>query len=425
MSGSTLVDSNEICVRGTCAGGTESASSQAPAIARNGDNAGKAYLAENDDGRSRPSKWTLQRAAQRLLPLDRVAQCNHTMAKGAEYVTVRRDSNSAWFTGIVHCGSVWACPVCARKIGEVRREKMQLAIDTAIGRGGGVALLTFTFSHALYHRIDDLLPRLARAMRYLKGGRQFQELKKKYGIYGNVRALEVTRGNNGWHPHVHEIEFFDKPLSDADHEALREELFLIWKSACQKAGLQLPTREHGVDVRRASHAAQYVGKWGFASEVTRPSSKRGWSGRTPWQLLEDYHNGDELAGKLFVEFYEAFKGRRQLYWSKGLNKILDLPEDLSDEAQAELELAREEDKPIDVVQIAPGMWAYLCSIPRARETLLQLVMSCEHYDEVRGWLERLHRTIPDRVHHDDGSMTSYERFKQYAPYRDAIGENYA
>ena len=40
--------------------------------------------------------------------------------------------------------------------------------------------------------------------------------------------------------------------------------------------------------------------------------------KTPFDLLRDYAEGDENAGKLFRIYFEAFKGTRQLNWSKGL-----------------------------------------------------------------------------------------------------------
>ncbi len=399
MTGEALVVSKEICVRGE-----------------------RDYDLEREYGFvARPSKWALQRTAQRLLGGSSVAKCNIGIARGREYVTVRRTETAAWFQGVVHCGSVWGCPVCARKIGEHRREEMQQAIDAAIGARGGVALLTFTFSHQIFHKINDLMPRLAHALRLLKSGRKWQALKEEYGIYGSVRALEVTHGKNGWHPHVHEIEFFERPLNDDQHVKLQDDLFSLWRAACIKAGLGVPTREHGIDVRRASHAAKYVSKWGFASEVTRPASKRGWSGSTPWQILEDAHAGSELAERLFLEFFGAFKGRRQLFWSKGLRERLGLGEELSDEQQAELELVREEDVAVDVVDIDAALWKYICRIPRAREVLLDLVLTCEHNDEVRGWLDELRRRCADRLVSPDGYVISsgihaYEAAEKFESY---------
>lgn len=340
-----------------------------------------------------PSKWALQTVAARLLPQERITACHRVIGDGHRTVTIRRDSEKAWFKGIAACGSVWSCPVCARKIGEGRRAELQTAIDNAIGGGGGVALITLTFSHALYHRIDDLLPKMAEALRRLKSGRAWQSLKNKYGIIGSVRTLEVTHGVNGWHPHVHEIEFFSRHLGDTEREQLRADLFDLWHAACARVGLGLPDEEHGVDVRGASHAAQYVGKWGFASELCRPAAKRSFAGRNPWQLLADCAGGDVAAGHLFQEFFKAFKGRRQLVWSKGVRAQLGLGDETSDAEQAELELTRPDDVAVDLLEIDADSWAAVLKA-EARGHILKLAMTCASAEEIHGYIAWLRDRVP-------------------------------
>lgn len=356
------------------------------------------------DGPRRPSKWELQATARRLLPDERVSACHRVISDHARGVTVRRDGEKAWFAGLAACGSVWHCPVCARKVGERRRGELQAAIDAAIGKGGDVALITFTFSHQLHHRLDDILPKLSSALRRVKSGRQWQRIKQRYNIMGSVRGLEVTHGGNGWHPHVHELEFFGRPLSAADRQDLQSEVFNLWEEACRKEGLGLPTEQHGVDVRGASRAAQYVGKWGFAGELARPATKTGWSGRTSWQLLEDAHRGDSAAAELWQEFALAFKGRRQLFWSRGLRELLELGDLFSDEELAELEPEPDGDV-VDVINIGAELWAQICRAERRGE-LLQLAMTANCKEEIEGWLARLRDKVPIRLWCDDVAVNA-------------------
>lgn len=341
----------------------------------------------------RPSKWKLQTAAMRLLPEnERICACHRLMAESDKGVRVRRDDKKAWFSGVAVCGSVWICRVCAGKIGETRREQMQLAIDRCIGQGGDVALITLTFSHSIYHDLADMLPKQAAAMRKLKSGRKWQAIKEKYGIIGSVRALEVTHGRNGWHPHTHEIEFFNRPLSRWEMDELRAEIYELWLAACTKAELGLPSEAHGVDVRGATRAAQYVGKWGFASELTRSPSKtsRGaqsltrWAGRTPWELLEDYVGGDQLAGQLWTEFARVFMGRRQLFWSAGLREHLQLGELFSDDELADCEQETEDTR--DVETIDRYQWAMVCRL-ELRGRVLRLAMG--PLDKLKEFLQGL------------------------------------
>ena len=196
----------------------------------------------------------------------------------------------------------------------------------------------FTFSHGLRDALADLLPRFTRAKQRLKSGRAWQAIKKEFGIAHTTTANEVTHGNNGWHPHQHELIYTNEPLSKKQLEAMQGAIFQLWLAACKKAGLPAPSAERGVQIQSASNAAQYVGKFGFASELTRSQSKRGkLSGRTQWDLLRDYvasDGADIRAGELFKEYVAAFSGKRQLVRSRGLREWLKLGELFSDEQLA-------------------------------------------------------------------------------------------
>ena len=103
---------------------------------------------------------------------------------------------------------------------------------------------------------------------------------------------------------------------------MRMQFFEQWKKACEKAGLDQPSYEHGLDLRNGQKAASYVSKWGLEHEMTKGHIKKGKTdSKTPFDLLRDYAEGDENAGKLFRIYFEAFKGTRQLNWSKGLKKL--------------------------------------------------------------------------------------------------------
>lgn len=55
------------------------------------------------------------------------------------------------------------------------------------------------------------------AARNTKTGRSLWGAKKRWGIVGNIRAIEITDGlAHGWHPHVHVLCFHDEPLSPED-----------------------------------------------------------------------------------------------------------------------------------------------------------------------------------------------------------------
>ena len=80
------------------------------------------------------------------------------------------------------------------------------------------------------------------------------------------------------------------------------------EKACEKAGLDQPSYEHGLDLRNGQKAASYVAKWGLEHEMTKGHMKKGKTdSKTPFDLLRDYAEGDENAGKLFRIYFDAFR----------------------------------------------------------------------------------------------------------------------
>lgn len=180
-------------------------------------------------------------------------------------------------------------------------------------------------------------------------------MRERTGFKGAVRALETTYGENGWHPHTHELLFLkgDDEQILSELEALRQ----YWTSAVMKAGLG-QCNQHGFTVGNADEAAAYVSKfgdiepaprWDTAREMTRQHSKIARKkGRTPFAILFDAMNGDGEAKALFREYAEQFKGKRQLYYTPGLRDALGLGE-VSDQDLAEVDEKDKDEEPSIVV----------------------------------------------------------------------------
>ena len=176
----------------------------APALGKD-----RGYCCRARDGDT-ASKWVLQDAARKLLPNERGLQrCHRTRHKGGGGVKLWRGASGAWFSGLMQCKSKWICPVCAAKIARASADELQRGIDYALETGHGVLMVTLTFPHGRADVLADLLVTFKKkALRNLKSGRDYQALMRDFGIIGEVRALEVTHGDdNGWHPHTHAITF--------------------------------------------------------------------------------------------------------------------------------------------------------------------------------------------------------------------------
>src|SRR5690242_12662166 len=86
-------------------------------------------------------------------------------------------------------------------------------------------------------------------------GRHRMRLREEFGLIGYVRAVEVTHGTAGWHPHLHVLPLTEAPL---DLDELRElHVFLRerWGRRVTAAGFREPALHRGVRVLPVSSAA--------------------------------------------------------------------------------------------------------------------------------------------------------------------------
>ena len=303
----------------------------------------------------RRENYDLQWAARQLRRGFPVAKClRWIVPKCHVNILYAPNQHKAFYAGLETCGSVWECPVCAAKISERRRVEILAAITAHKAAGGDVLLLTLTNPHAFGDDLKALTDGQRQAMRRFWGTKAATKLCKRIGLVGSIRALEVvdgtqnSTGNNGWHPHFHILLFVDRGL---ELVRLRTEFYAIWANACRLAGMKIPSLRHGVTLQDGKAAVKYVTKWGLEHEMTKGHIKKGRKGgRTPFDLLRAYRGGDKQAGALFVEYANAFKGKRQLVWSPGLKahfKIeelndLELAEREEEEAEHGCELSRDD-----------------------------------------------------------------------------------
>lgn len=290
----------------------------------------------------RLARYALQTRAGELLPKERVKKCLRNRISKCEPVQVMYNPKreKAHYSNLQRCAWVWGCPVCAQVISEKRKVEVKTAIDKHLATGGGVYLCTLTIPHYQGDNLKSMLDALSVATKRLfNGTRRSKAVWGALGKVGHIKALEVTYGANGWHPHFHIIIFTEKVLPVGTSLT---ELVECWRNACKLAGLNIPSHLHGLDWRNAEYASQYVNKWGIEHEVTKSHLKQGrFESKTPWDMLKDSMlDIPEIAernGKLFCEFALSFKGRKQLVWSRGLKSKYGIDEKTDDELAEETE----------------------------------------------------------------------------------------
>ena len=263
-------------------------------------------------------------------------------------ILYNQERERAHYGNLQRCGSVWTCPICAAQITEGRREEVKLGFKNWRDANGYVVMATFTNRHHFSDNLNELLDGQKKALTKFWQKTKLTKKLRDLGYVGRLVATEVTRGRNGWHPHYHMIMFFDAAV---DSDELQNILGVEWQDACKKSRMKIPTLENGVQVQNGDKAAQYVSKWGLEEEITKGHIKKGRDNSlTPFDILRLSEDDAEYS-KLFREYADAFKGKRQLVWSKGLKDLLGIVE-VTDE---QLALETEKDS-ILLDEVALQVW---------------------------------------------------------------------
>lgn len=301
--------------------------------------------------------------------IQRISHCGRVPRSREVGVTLRIQPGAAGYAGLQHCGSVWACPVCAARILAHRGLEIGAVLGEAIAQGHPLAFITLT----MRHRSSQNLRRLWDA-----GGKGWTRaitgngwVKVEALVAGWVRVWEVTHGRNGWHVHVHIVMVLEKGATEADLDVVAGGMFDRWSRGLQAAGLSAPKRKgqdwHMVTGDQAAERlAEYLAKsvsvidqmkaasareataTGLGLELTHTMPGRARDDlktRPVWALLDDLAETGEVGP--WWEWEAVSKGRKQVGWSNGMRKrFAPALEELSDEVIAEQELGSASDAAI-------------------------------------------------------------------------------
>lgn len=264
---------------------------------------------------------------------------------GITAAVLTADTGTVTHSHIEHCGSVWACPVCAGQIQPYRRDEVRQAIEWARNRGYDVAMMTLTASHSRHDALLDIVDKFRSAWRGMQQDIVWRDVRAS--LAGMIRATEVTHSlQNGWHYHYH-VLLLSRDASGIDETELRDLWLrkLVRAGLCDKKGTKgyESAQKHAFrfDVLRAGHVdkiSNYVNK--MANEVTLSTLKRGRGGRgvvhrSPFGILRDLTETDDAAAwnrdlHLWAEYVFATKRTAQLIWSRELKSEVGV-KDVADE----------------------------------------------------------------------------------------------
>lgn len=194
-------------------------------------------------------------------------------------------------------------------------------------------MMTLTFSHKMGDKLKETLEKFTKAIRRFRSGKRYTKVMDKLGQIGSIRAFEITYGNNGWHPHVHILLFYENEVL---MPLIEMELFTLWQAACDANNLVTQSK-YGLTVQDGGAADEYMSKWGIDQEMTKSHVKKGREdGLTPFDFLRKYMDAEEEKYLyLFSEYAAALKGKSQLRWSQGLKEKFVIEEKSDEELATE------------------------------------------------------------------------------------------
>jgi predicted DNA-binding protein (MmcQ/YjbR family) len=316
---------------------------------------------------------------------NRVCGCGKWRIDKEMPVGVQFDASKgvAKYHNLQYCGSVWVCPDCSYKISQERKKELAEAMKGCRDKGLHVAMLTLTVPHYLGDDLKTLLKKMSKAKHSLWTNRNSREyFADQFPMVGHITATEVKYSdNNGFHPHFHILCILDKQYAAEDLQIIESELYELWAEKCVKSGLGKPNRRNGLDLKMGSNnedvLADYISKWGMAEEMTQAHlkvGKKNMQSLTMWEVLELAQIEASTKDKysyIFKTYASAFKGRRQLFWSKGLKELLKI--EVKDDE--EIANAEEENTEIyDAMFLSPQDWWTIC-YHKIRAEFLELVES--------------------------------------------------
>lgn len=356
-----------------------------------------------------PKSWTMRGRLRRAQTFPRVARCG--FPGGADpFIAFRSDGSATW-EGAFRCESTWLCPVCTT----LRRQSAATDIAGGLRGLGGVAqMLTLTIRHEEGTPLPVALSALDNAWREARHDGTWCRWWKER-VRATARAVEVTRGRNGWHPHIHLLLVLDAPLERDPVPGApgrfvgyeRDMLAERWSRAAARgpAGCNWrPTWFDGVHVSAPSDvsretswevAARYVCKAGL--EIG--GMGKGASSTSLWRIAERASRGDDAARAVWHEVAQSTRGRHAMHLDGRLRKARDeYAESTQDES------ARDTLRRVRVPAEASRAlaWAERAWHPAALR--VPLVLATQGHD-VASWCDTVQRAFAER---DTRLLTPWE-----------------
>lgn len=327
----------------------------------------------------------------------RICGCHTFRVPGSDVsLRINKTDKTVFYSGLQTCGSVWACPVCARKITQGRADEIRQAIDIFKNRkpGGFVGMLTLTIPHDKGQSFETVRDRLQKGLRDMKRAKSRRRRTwGDLGVFHTITGIEpVYAERNGWHIHYHILVFFESAPDLADIKGVIVDEWIRYAGQGLSEKKKADMADHAVDLVPVKSWNDYLTKlsqqkasdseialcrqafknsWQINHEIALAHVKKGRTGSlSPFDMLRliaslspfdpDYKRVRDHYEKLFYEYAQAQKGRRYVYFSKGFKEWLGLADKDDSEILTEQE-AKEMKESEHVATIPAAEWQEILS----------------------------------------------------------------
>jgi hypothetical protein len=250
---------------------------------------------------------------------------------------LRAASGGYRLTGLCTCHSVWVCPICAPEIRGARGAQIARAVGARLADGGGVSFGTGTLSHLAGQSLRSTYSLVVSAWHGVGVDKSVRKFRERHGWWGFIRTTEVTHGTNGWHPHMHWLDFWEVPLAPCEVSEYQGLVYGAWSRAVGRLSDRKASAGRGVlllPVTSGDSASigNYLTEMAVDSasfELTSISTKQARrGGLAPFEILAKvYGPGSKPWVDLWWEYEKATRGRRMLGNSRRLLDRLGLSDD--------------------------------------------------------------------------------------------------
>lgn len=335
--------------------------------------------------------------------IHRTRLCHAARAFNAESIKLNISADAskenASLSGVQTCGSVWACPVCAKRIATKRGKEVSKAIDFMEKTGHIPLMFTNTASHKKGDSLKEFKAKFKQAHRYFVQHRRWRDLKAVLGVEHSIKAVEITNiMRNGWHYHQHTIIFAKadeiNQITDNGISVWVEMCRDLWLDALKRVGLY-GDRERAFDVRMDGAVKHdYIAKLGLEDddtsnldyELTAGHNKQG-GGLKIWGILERARLGIEGYAELYTEYVDAMTGDNWITWSHGLKELCGVDELDDEQAAADAE-SQETNESLRLLEMSDDEFLPVRKM-HAVADLLAFAAITRNENLVRDWLRAL------------------------------------